>query len=154
MIIECVNCSKIFEVDSQLIPLKGRTIQCGSCKHVWFFNYNNVDQKPENKIKKDLNYNNNIASKPIKKNELKENIINKKINKQNNSLIKYTKKPSSTFTSFLKIILVSIISFISLIIILDTFKIPLGNIYPNLELILYNLYETIKDLLLFFKDLS
>jgi len=154
MIIECVNCSKIFEVDSQLIPLKGRTIQCGSCKYVWFFNYDNLDQKPENKIKKDLYYNNNIASKPIKKNQLKEKIIDKKINKQNNSLIKYTKKPSSTFTSFLKIILVSIISFISLIIVLDTFKLPLGNIYPNLELILYNLYETIKDLLLFFKDLS
>ena len=37
MIIECINCSKKFDVDSNLIPSEGRTIQCGSCNHVWFF---------------------------------------------------------------------------------------------------------------------
>ena len=37
MIIECIKCSKKFEVNSDLIPSDGRTIQCGSCGHVWFF---------------------------------------------------------------------------------------------------------------------
>ena len=38
MIIECTSCNKKFEVNSELIPDSGRTIQCGSCNHVWFFN--------------------------------------------------------------------------------------------------------------------
>ena len=38
MIIECINCNKKFNVNSELIPNSGRTIQCGSCNHVWFFN--------------------------------------------------------------------------------------------------------------------
>ena len=37
MIIDCVNCSKKFEVNASLIPDNGRTIQCGSCNHVWFY---------------------------------------------------------------------------------------------------------------------
>ena len=37
MIITCVNCNKKFNVNSDLIPEDGRTIQCGSCNHVWFF---------------------------------------------------------------------------------------------------------------------
>ena len=37
MIIECIKCIKKFEVDSELIPSEGRTIQCGSCNHIWFF---------------------------------------------------------------------------------------------------------------------
>ena len=40
MIIICENCNKKFEVNSKLIPTSGRTIQCGSCNHVWFFNKN------------------------------------------------------------------------------------------------------------------
>ena len=38
MIIECINCNKVFEVNSELIPENGRTIQCGSCNYVWFYN--------------------------------------------------------------------------------------------------------------------
>src|SRR6056300_1660668 len=37
MIIDCINCSKKFEVNASLIPDNGRTIQCGSCNHVWFY---------------------------------------------------------------------------------------------------------------------
>ena len=37
MIIECINCNKKFEVNSDLIPIEGRTIQCGLCNHIWFF---------------------------------------------------------------------------------------------------------------------
>ena len=37
MIIICPCCEKKFEVDGNLIPEKGRTLQCGSCDHKWFF---------------------------------------------------------------------------------------------------------------------
>jgi len=59
--------------------------------------------------------------------------------------------------NFLLIFLVSffetIISLVALIIILDTFQSQLNFIFPELELILFNLYETIKDIYLFLKDL-
>ena len=49
--------------------------------------------------------------------------------------------------------LVFIISIIALIILLDTFKYQLNNYIPGLDSILNNLYESLKDLSLFFKDL-
>jgi len=49
--------------------------------------------------------------------------------------------------------LVFLITFIALIIVLDTFKSPLGNIIPGLEIFLYNFFETLKDLYLLIKNL-
>jgi len=37
MIITCNNCNKKFNIDSNLIPDKGRLLQCASCDHKWFF---------------------------------------------------------------------------------------------------------------------
>ena len=76
MIIICENCNKKFEVNSKLIPISGRTIQCGSCNHVWFFNKNQ-------EISID-----NIETK-IKTNITKNKI---KIDKKNYELTKYKKK--------------------------------------------------------------
>ena len=53
----------------------------------------------------------------------------------------------------LNILVVLIISFAAFIIIIDTFKTPLGKIVPNTELLLYNLYETFRDIGLFIRDL-
>ena len=53
----------------------------------------------------------------------------------------------------LSFLIVLVISFISLVIILDTFKSPLTNIFPSLELKLYNLFETLEDIFLFLKNL-
>ena len=50
--------------------------------------------------------------------------------------------------------IVVIISFVAFIIIVDTFKYPIGKIIPNIEFILYNLYESIKDTFLFIRDLT
>ena len=55
--------------------------------------------------------------------------------------------------SILGIIIVFIITFIALIIILDTFHEPISKIVPNIEFLLYNLYESINDIKLFLKDL-
>ena len=37
MIISCENCNKKFEIDSALIPAKGRLLQCSHCDNRWFF---------------------------------------------------------------------------------------------------------------------
>ena len=68
-------------------------------------------------------------------------------------IVKYQPNSNFTFFKFLSYILVLIISFIGLIIVLDTFKSPLYNIFPNLELFLFSLYETLKDIELFINDL-
>ena len=37
MIISCPACNKNFEINSNLIHSEGRSLQCGSCNHKWFF---------------------------------------------------------------------------------------------------------------------
>ena len=41
----------------------------------------------------------------------------------------------------------------SVTLVLDTFKSPLYNLFPKLEFLLFSLYETLKDVQLFIKDL-
>ena len=52
-----------------------------------------------------------------------------------------------------KYIIVFIISLAALILLADTFKFTLEKYLPGINFILNNLYETLKDLTLFFKDL-
>ena len=149
MIIECVNCGKKFDVNSDLIPDKGRTIQCGACEHVWFFS-----KKDQKKLEIGEKIPGQSKKKIIEKKD-KEKIAstNKDLSHKKKALVKYQAKKSFTFANFLSYIIVAIISFISLIIILDTFKRPLANYLPNLEIFLYNFFETIKDIKLFIMDL-
>ena len=148
MIIVCPCGEKKFEVDENLIPDKGRLLKCGSCDQTWFFNKDISEQtKP-------------LIDKPIKQKKIlyeDENIDKAETNapiKSGSELVKYKPKYDFTFGKFLSYIIVSIITFVAIIIVLDTFKDPLGNIFPNLELILYNLFETLRDLILFAKDLN
>jgi hypothetical protein len=55
--------------------------------------------------------------------------------------------------NILNLTIIFIISFVAIIILLDTFKYPISKIVPDIELILYNLYETINDIKLFLIDL-
>ena len=158
MIIECVNCSKKFAVDSDLIPSAGRTIQCGSCNHVWFYKKGQENQYLKTEIKsKDNEFSSNVIQKnksKIKNIEKKQRLSsNQKISSQKSEIVKYEPKSSFSFGKLLSYILVIIISFIALILILDTFKIQLYNIFPRLEVFLFNLYETLKDIQLFIIDL-
>ena len=50
MIIECICGKKKFEVNSDLIPSTGRTIQCGSCEKVWFFDPNKENLKIKDEL--------------------------------------------------------------------------------------------------------
>jgi predicted Zn finger-like uncharacterized protein len=162
MIIDCISCSKKFEVNSSLIPENGRTIQCGSCNHVWFYKPQ-IDTQNDETIS-DVNENQNDSEVDISltNNQLNQNHDNqeeKKLFNTNEKLISDTiedkNKTKKTFgiSKFLSYLLVSIISFIALIIVLDTFKSPLSNIIPGLEIFLYNFFETLKDLYLFIKNL-
>ena len=163
MIIQCVNCNKNFEVDSSLIPENGRNIQCGSCSHIWFYRHIDLDHKPNNPIPnlesddKDINP---IIEKKTNLNIHTDSERKKSINIQNLDQLTKTENSSELSTSgnfdlgiLLSYILVSIISCIAIVIIMDTFKSPLINVFPGLELLLYNLFETIEDIFLFFKNL-
>ena len=151
MIIECINCNKKFEVNSKLIPEEGRNIQCGSCNHLWFFDKNNQINLGNIKTKEV-----SIPPKRKKNNNLKKKVVSNNgtfDSGQKTGLVKFEKSSDFTIGKFLSYILVGIISIITFIIFLDTFKSPLYNYFPNLEYLLFNLYETIIDISLFVKDL-
>ena len=150
MIIICPSCEKKFQIEDKLIPREGRLLQCGSCNNEWFFKKEKVEptkSKTEDLIKKpQITQNFEINERKSKDKDNYETTTAKK-NK------KIPKKTSFSFVKFLSYILVAIISFVALIILIDTFKTPLYKIFPNLEFILFNFYETLKDIELFFRDL-
>ena len=152
MIITCPSCKKSFQINSSLIPIEGRNLKCGSCGHVWFFK----NEEKNLELKTEIVPNIKIESdkKVQKKIDIdKKDIPDEIINNTDKALIKYDEGTKITFTNLLGYMVVSILSFIALIILLDTFQIQLSSIFPNLELFLYNLYETMKDMSLFIKDL-
>ena len=170
MIITCNNCNKKFDIESNLISDKGRLLQCASCDHKWFFkkevlentvspiveetgidginifDQNNssineeesISNSPKDEVEVDLE---EETKEKIEVNINESTQVNTKLKKQKNFKI-------------LNIFFVAIISFVAFIIIVDTFKYPIGKIIPNIEFILYNLYESIKDISLFIRDLT
>ena len=169
MIITCNNCNKKFDIDSTLIPDKGRLLQCASCDYKWFFK-KEVLEKKINPINEDTSIDNvnildqnnssindedSVLDTPNDEVEvdLKEDIKKKNEININESLQKNNKAKKQKSFRILNILVVTIISFVAFIIIVDTFKYPIGKIVPNVEFILYNLYESIKDISLFISDL-
>ena len=158
MIIECTNCYKKFNVKSSLIPKSGRNIQCGSCNHIWFYNIqeknNEVLELKQEIISKDIEIKAENKEDKIEEKQQQEEIIKTEINnkkkEKNITKLKKTENKGSKFFSYL---IVFIISFVALIILLDTLKTPLINVFPGLEIILFNLFETLQDIKLFIIDL-
>ena len=163
MIVTCPNCNKQFKIDNSLIPEEGRDLQCGSCNHIWFYNIqeknNEVLELKQEIISeaietKDGNKQDKIEDKQqqeIIKTEINNKKKEKNFEKQKNtSTPKKTENKGSKFFSYL---IVFIISFVALIILLDTLKTPLINVFPGLEISLFNLFETLQDLKLFIIDL-
>ena len=162
MIITCPCEKKQFKIDSSLIPQEGRELQCGSCERVWFYKPKNESEAPltlnenisENKIEPAIETNdkNLEFSKNLQKEKLIEPTIkNKKANEIPNNVKKLeNENKRSKFFSYL---IVFIISIVALIILLDTLKTPLINVFPGLEIILFNLFETLQDIKLFIIDL-
>ena len=176
MIIKCDNCNKIFDIDSGLIPEKGRLLQCNACNHKWFFKKEIKERSiPIVKIK-------DIADKPeapeeevsrvetethetidlldrvtddlpaIEEISIQNNNETKEISREEKTPNTQTFKNKRNY-NILSLTIVFIISFIAIIIVFDTFQKPISKFVPNIEFILYNLYETINDIVLFFNDL-
>ena len=155
MIISCPNCNKQFKINTSLIPDNGRDVKCGSCDHVWFYKIedNKIEPLPlsddfadkeiedeiDNKIEENINESNDVS--------LQKDINDKNDKPEKNKIKKNT---SGKFFSYL---VVSIISFVALIILIDTLKVPLINVFPGLEILLFNLFEILKDIKLFIIDL-
>ena len=161
MIVECINCNKRFNVNSSDIPEKGRLLICNSCNHKWFFKKEIIKKtfKNANTVKtiKDPPLF-DVVSKTLESENLENIELDKKTEEvlQSESIsinIKNQKKSIIRNFNLLNLTVIFMISFIAVIIILDTFKYPISKIVPDIELILYNLYETINDVRLFFKDL-
>ena len=170
MIITCNNCNKNFDIDSSLIPDKGRLLQCASCDHKWFFK-KEVLKKKISPINEDTSIDNvNIFDQNKSSINDKESVsdapndeVEVDLEEENKEKIEIniderpqenTKPKKQKNFKILNIFVVTIISFIAFIIIVDTFKYPIGKIVPNIEFILYNLYESIKDISLFIRDLT
>ena len=162
MIIECPCKKKKFNIDINLIPAEGRNLQCGFCDRVWFYKEELISEPPQVsediaiKEKEDSEKLNDDKSKhqlikqPVEENEKAKSKLST-INKTENKSEEIKKTKSSKFFSYL---IVFIISLGALIILLDTLKTPLMSIFPGLEVLLFNLYETLKDIKLFIIDLS
>ena len=154
MIISCDSCHKKFEINSDLIPDSGRLLQCSNCDNKWFFTKaKNNDLDQAKRIVNESTINKDIKNKIKKNNEIQ---INEKLNDNNDKIQDHVKIVNSSVKSknkVLRLILVFIVSFIALIIFLDTFQQSISLIIPNIETILYNLYEIIEDISLFLKDL-
>ena len=170
MIITCINCYKKFDIDSNLIPDIGRLVQCASCDHKWFFKKevleNTVSPFDEetgidsinifDQNNSSINKEESVSEAPKDEVEVDlEEEIKEKIGININESTQVNTKPKKQKNfKILNIFVVAIISFVAFIIIVDTFKYPIGQVVPNIEFILYNLYESIKDISLFIKDLT
>jgi predicted Zn finger-like uncharacterized protein len=164
MIITCPNCNKKFKIDNSQIPDEGRDLQCGSCNHVWLYKIEEENSKIL-ELKEEID-SNDIETKVDKNNEktvenknsltkIKTEINNQKKDKniEKQKETKVSKNTENTGIKFFSYLIVFIISFAALIILLDTLKNPLINVFPGLEIILFNLFETLQDIKLFIIDL-
>ena len=163
MIISCPNCKKKFQIDGTLLPDEGRDLQCGSCKHIWFyiaeneisspltlsedFVNNEIEDNLPNKEIEDIIDNNKSTTQEKLKN--KEKKIKDTLDNKKNEI-----KKESTGSKFFSYLIVLIISFVALIILVDTLKAPIINVFPGVEIILFNLFEILQDIKLFIIDLS
>ena len=164
MIINCPNCNKRFKINTSLIPVEGRDLKCGSCDHVWFYKIEDKNLEPLS-LKEDIINNEDkpeIVDKKIElTNEVKKSSFHSKIDTKDkkdldkiaDKKIHSINKTKNTNSKFFSYIIVLIISFVALIILIDTLKTPLINFFPGLEIVLFNLFEILKDIKLFIIDL-
>ena len=161
MIINCNKCDKNFNLDSSLIPRNGRLLKCGNCGNEWFFKLkneefnedeeNNSPNYIQSKVNEKENLESDITNTDIKihiPNDEQEHNKSDLVSKNNN--IKKTNYSSKNILGKLVIFLITVVA---LIFLIDTFKLYLANFFPSIIPMLDNLYVTLQDLNLFFKDL-
>ena len=163
MIITCPNCKKKFQIDPNLLPVEGRDLQCGSCENIWFYKVENENSLPLTLNEDLLNtkVEDNLPKKEIEKiTDKNESIIQEKPkNKEKKTIDNFDSKKThikkrSSGGKFFSYLIVLAISFVAFIILVDTLKAPIINVFPGIEIILFNLFETLQDIKLFIIDLS
>jgi predicted Zn finger-like uncharacterized protein len=143
MVIDCPDCNKKFDIDENLIPANGRLLQCGSCNYKWFF---------ELKINKDIKPPKNILPENTETIiQEAESGLEKKIDKDIPE--KINKKKVRNNVNYLNVFFIMLLSTVALILILDTFEAQISLIFPDINLLLNNLYQSIIDIKLFTLDL-
>ena len=148
---------------SDAVPEDGRDLKCGSCDHVWLYKVEDVSSIP-------LTLNENVHNNEIELDEIekkidneytKDQLVSKKITDKEKKTKRIIEKQKSISedenrnngSKFFSYLIVFIITLIALVILVDTLKTPLINTFPSLEVILFNLFETLKDIKLFIIDL-
>ena len=137
MILECQNCNKKFNVEDNLIPLKGRLVQCGFCNSQWH-------QLPK------------ITKIPIKKKIFEKVNVHKdtsKLQSINNNKVKSKARHKQKHIGFFSYIFIFLISIIAFFLIAETFEYQINNIFPNFENYIIYVYETLNNILILIKDL-
>ena len=148
MIITCPRCQKSFNIDDKLIPTEGRLVKCGACDHTWFFKPSENIEKKQDTATPNTTINEEGKREFIRVKRTKET-IKPKVDKTtgNKKYLPAIKKEKSK--NFSKLFLVFLISIIAIVILIDTFKVPLSYIIPNINFYLDNLYQSLIDIKLF-----
>ena len=151
MIIDCPCGKKKFSVKDELIPAKGRLLQCGECNREWFYSKNintinetNVEIPNEEIAQESLG----IIEDKYDDDDVFEEDKTVELEKP-----KTSKKQKTKQVNFFKLLLVFVISFVAFILIIDTFLVQISEYFPFTEKYLDNLYQSIIDISLFFQNL-
>ena len=152
MIIVCPSCGKNFNVRDDQIPDKGRLLQCSNCKHEWFFTKKTIP------IDDDIDElsNDDLTQESFGILDEEEDRSDEVIIEEKTVELEKTKnidKKKTTKINFFNVLLVFIISFIALVLIVDTFIVQISEYVPLAEKYLDNLYQSLIDISLFFKNL-
>ena len=149
MIIDCPCGKKKFNVKDELIPDKGRLLQCGECDREWFYSKNinrinetNVEIPVEEMVQESFGIEDEYSDDVLEEDKTVE------LEKP-----KTSKRQKDKQFNFFKLILVFIISFAAFILVVDTFMAQISEYFPFAEKYLDNLYQSIIDISLFFQNL-
>mgnify|MGYP001268017030 CR=1 FL=1 len=145
MIISCEKCNKKFQISDELIPDSGRLLECGSCSYQWHFTPNRKLKLENDDENFEITEEEDLITEVKKEKKIQKKVINTK----KNEIVKSEEKK----VGFLSYLIVAIISLIALIIIVDTFQIFLKSFFPNIDIYLSSLYDSLTDIFLFLKDL-
>ena len=152
MIIVCPSCGKNFNVRDDQIPDKGRLLQCSSCKHEWFFTKKTIpiDDNTDELSNDDLTQESFGILDEEEDQRDKEIAEDKRVKSEKP---KNREKKEVKQFNFFKLLLVFIISFVAFVLIVDTFIVRISEYFPFAENYLDNLYQSVIDISLFFKNL-
>ena len=149
MIIDCPCGKKKFNVKDELIPDKGRLLQCGECDREWFYSKNinrinetNVEIPVEEMVQESFGIEDEYSDDVLEEDKTVE------LEKP-----KTSKRQKDKQFNFFKLILVFIISFAAFILVVDTFMAQISEYFPFAEKYLDNLYQSLIDISLFFQNL-